>query len=75
MLSDLRAEHAAIAQAIYILERFALGGRKRRGRPPAWMSGTGDRRGRFIRTPAMRARASAAQRRRWARVKKAKAES
>jgi hypothetical protein len=45
MLIDLRAEREGIEQAIVTLERLALGGGKRRGRPPAWMTAV-KRRGR-----------------------------
>lgn len=37
MLDDLRAERTAIEEAILVLERLAIGG-KRRGRPPAWIT-------------------------------------
>jgi hypothetical protein len=45
MLSELRAEHEGVEQAILVLERIAAGRGKRRGRPPAWMK-TIKRRGR-----------------------------
>jgi hypothetical protein len=39
MLSELRAEHQQIEEAILALQRVATGGGgKRRGRPPKWMS-------------------------------------
>jgi hypothetical protein len=38
MLAELRADHAAISEAILVLERLATGRGRRRGRPPAWMS-------------------------------------
>ena len=38
MLAELREEHAAIEQAILVLERIAAGRSRRVGRPPAWMS-------------------------------------
>jgi hypothetical protein len=37
MLSDLREEQERIEEAIIVLERLAMGSKKRRGRPPAWM--------------------------------------
>jgi len=42
MLSDLRQEREQIGEAIIALERLALEHRKRRGRPPAWMSAAKD---------------------------------
>jgi hypothetical protein len=39
MLADLRQERENIEQAILTLERLARGQVRRRGRPPAWMSG------------------------------------
>jgi len=45
MLVELKAEHKGIEQAILVLERMAQGRGKRRGRPPAWMTGM-KRRGR-----------------------------
>ena len=45
MILELRAGREQIEQAIMVLERMALGGAKRRGRPPAWMT-TVKRRGR-----------------------------
>lgn len=46
MLAELRAQAAALDDLIQAAERYARGGGKRRGRPPAWMSTTGARRGR-----------------------------
>ena len=37
MLAELRQEHAAIEEAILVLERLAGGRGRRPGRPPAWM--------------------------------------
>jgi hypothetical protein len=45
MLAELRAHRAALEDLIDAAERFAAGGQKRRGRPPAWMAGK-KRRGR-----------------------------
>ena len=36
--SDLTAERDLLNEAIAMMNRLALGGQKRRGRPPAWMS-------------------------------------
>jgi hypothetical protein len=38
ILAELRAELENIDRAIFAFERLALGGRKRRGQPPKWMS-------------------------------------
>ena len=38
MLAELRAERDQISEAMVALERLATGLRKRRGRPPAWMT-------------------------------------
>jgi hypothetical protein len=37
MIAELRQERDHIEQVISSLELLALGGRKRRGRPPAWL--------------------------------------
>jgi hypothetical protein len=50
MIAELRQEREQIDQVISSLERLAIGGAKRRGRPPAWMkeavAGPAKRRGR-----------------------------
>jgi len=38
LLSELYAERDALDAAIHAMEALALGGGKRRGRPPAWMA-------------------------------------
>ena len=38
ILAELKQEHEQLGEAILSLERLALGGAKRRGRPPAWMA-------------------------------------
>jgi hypothetical protein len=38
ILQELRQEHEQLGEAILSLERLVLGGGKRRGRPPAWMT-------------------------------------
>ena len=38
ILEELRQEREQLGQAILSLERLALGGAKRRGRPPLWMA-------------------------------------
>jgi len=45
MLQELRTERDQIHEAIMTLERLAMGRGRRRGRPPAWMTGM-KRRGR-----------------------------
>ena len=37
MLAELKAELQGVNEAIMIMERLALGGKRRRGRPPAWL--------------------------------------
>jgi hypothetical protein len=38
ILAELRQEHEQLVEAIRSLELLAIGGAKRRGRPPAWMA-------------------------------------
>lgn len=38
MITELRQEREQIDHVIASLERLALGGQKRRGRPPKWMT-------------------------------------
>jgi hypothetical protein len=45
ILKELRDQLAAVNQAITIFERIAAGGKRRRGRPPAWMKKTETNRG------------------------------
>ena len=82
MLRDLYAERSHLDQAIGTLTRLSTGQPKRRGRPPKWMTdirnGTpsltdGPKRRTF--SPESRKRMAAAQRKRWAAVKKAEAQS
>jgi hypothetical protein len=42
ILAELKAEREQIEEAIVSLERLARGRGRRRGRPPAWMSGNSD---------------------------------
>ena len=44
MLEELRTERMMIEESIIALERLALGGGKRRGRPPQWMAAAGAKR-------------------------------
>ena len=41
VLAELRQERQQLEEAIMTLERLARSRGKRRGRPPAWMSGQG----------------------------------
>jgi hypothetical protein len=78
MLSELRSERAHLEEAILVLERLARGHGKRRGRPPKWMSEsrvqdqlshTEPRKKRVI-SPEARAKMAAAQRKRWAAIRR-----
>jgi len=79
MLSELRSELQHIEEAILVVQRLAAGGAKRRGRPPRWMaseaqpggvaSATVRKRKPF--SAATRRKMAAAQRKRWAAVKRA----
>jgi hypothetical protein len=40
ILAELREERQQLEEAIVSLERLARGRGRRRGRPPAWLSGT-----------------------------------
>ena len=78
MLSDLRSERGQIEDAILVLERLARGEGKRRGRPPKWMAQTHSRPASQAEAPKRRVvsaearkRMAAAQRRRWATIRKA----
>jgi hypothetical protein len=66
MLVELRAELENIDQAIFAFERLALGGRKRRGRPPKWMSEMTTTKKRTV-SPKARKRMAEAQRKRRAK--------
>lgn len=46
MIEELRTEREQIEETILVLERIARGQGRRRGRPPAWMTGAPKRRGR-----------------------------
>jgi len=46
MIAELRTERDQIDEAMFVLERIAYGPGRRRGRPPAWMTGAPRRRGR-----------------------------
>jgi hypothetical protein len=78
MLSDLRSERGQIEDAIFVLERLARSGGKRRGRPPKWMAQTHSRPASQAEAPKRRVvsaearKRAEAQRRRWAAVRKPK---
>ena len=78
MLAELSAERDRLVEAILVLERIAIGGQKRRGRPPKWMATAApeneDEQATRKRRPfsaATRAKMAAAQRKRWAAKRKA----
>ena len=79
MITELRSERAAIEQALLVLERLAGSHGKRRGRPPAWLSAAksgvagGDGGAKRTVSPEARKRMAAAQKKRWAQVRKAQA--
>jgi hypothetical protein len=83
ILSELRSERQHIEEAILVLERLGMGsGKKRRGRPPKWITDARTEQGeqsepeeseprkRTV-SPEARARMAAAQRRRWAAARRA----
>jgi len=77
MITELRSERAAIEQALLVLERLAGSHGKRRGRPPAWLSAAksgavgSDSGPKRTVSPEARKRMAAAQKKRWAQVRKA----
>jgi hypothetical protein len=80
MIAELRSERAAIEEALLVLERLARGQGKRRGRPPAWLAmgktaAAPTARKKRVLTEAVRKRIAAAQKKRWAAYRKAKAAS
>lgn len=38
MLKEMKQYHELLSESINVIERLALGGKKRRGRPPQWLS-------------------------------------
>jgi hypothetical protein len=77
MIAELRLERAAIEEALITLERLARANGKRRGRPPAWLSAARSADSKPIEgkassmNPEVRKRISEAQKKRWARLRKA----
>jgi hypothetical protein len=79
VIAELRAERAAIDEALAALDRIAratVG--KRRGRPPAWLAAaattgaipTGEPRKKRTLSPEVRKKMAEAQKRRWAAYRK-----
>ena len=75
MIIELRSEREALDQAIAVLERLARTQRRRRGRPPAWLSlsnsSSPDSKQRVM-SAETRKKMAIAQRKRWAAYRKAK---
>ena len=77
MLTELRAQHQQIEEAILALQPLAAGSNKRIGRPPKWMASAGPTSAAVMPTPTRKAFSAAtrkkmaeAQRKRWAKVMK-----
>ena len=74
MIAELRAEKAAIDEAVIVLERLAHTRGKRRGRPPVWLSvvrAEGGSRGARVFSSETRKKMAEAQKKRWAAYRKA----
>jgi hypothetical protein len=80
MISSLKSERDALDSAIMVLERLALGQRRPRGRPPAWLQARREEKAEPER-PSKRTRKmteetknkmAEAQRKRWAAYRKEK---
>ena len=76
IFTELCSEQQRLGEAILVLQRLAMGGRKRRGRPPKWMSPAPSaetapvkRSSKRVVSPAVRKRMASAQRKRWAKVR------
>lgn len=76
MIAELQAEREALTAAMSVLENMARTHGKRRGRPPAWLTGLraksetpGPKR---VLSAATKRKMAIAQRKRWAAAKKAK---
>ena len=81
MLADLRAEQAALDEAIAVLARMAAAQPGRRGRPPAWLSAAKGGRGsagadrpKRVMSDETRKKMARAQKKRWAEYHKGKEE-
>ncbi|MEI9812430.1 MAG: hypothetical protein WDO18_07015 [Acidobacteriota bacterium] len=73
IIAELRRECDAITQALSYLEHLARGQGKRRGRPPAFLSGAGAvLQARKPFSEATKKKMALAQRKRWATYRKSK---
>jgi hypothetical protein len=78
VIAELRAERAAIDEALAALDRIARAATgKRRGRPPAWLAtttsavaATGEPRKKRSLSPDVRKKMAEAQKKRWAAYRK-----
>jgi hypothetical protein len=78
VIAELRAERAAIDEALAALDRIArTSALKRRGRPPAWLAATtgestmsGEPRKKRSLSPEVRKKMAEAQKKRWAAYRK-----
>jgi hypothetical protein len=78
VIAELRAERAAIDEALVALDRIArTTTAKRRGRPPAWLAATtgampveGETRKKRSLSPEVRKKMAEAQKKRWAAYRK-----
>jgi len=71
VIADLRQYKAQLKQAIAALDRLARKRGAKRGRPPKWMPKAGEPRTRKF-SAATRMRMAAAQRRRWAALRRSR---
>ncbi|MBZ5601969.1 MAG: hypothetical protein LAO79_06660 [Acidobacteriia bacterium] len=75
MIAELRAEKAAIDDAVIVLERLAQTHGRRRGRPPVWLSvvrnSGNDVKPSRVFSNETRKRMAEAQKKRWAAYRKA----
>jgi hypothetical protein len=71
VIADLRQYKAQLERAIAALDRLARKRGVKRGRPPKWVAEAGQPRTRKF-SAATRMRMAAAQRRRWAALRKSK---
>ena len=70
MIAALREEHAAIEDAIAVLERIARSGTRGRGRPPSWLSAHTNAAPKRELSAATKKKMAIAQRKRWAEYRK-----
>lgn len=74
IISELRKEKAAVEEALVYLEQLARAQGKRRGRPPAYLSQSPAKSKRKPFSAETKKKMAAAQRKRWAAIRKAKKE-